>query len=566
MPYNTKQYDAALPFLRGADENVVDVWDQKRIQVYDLYENIYINSIQTLKIQLRGDDSVPLIMPSGRKIVEATNRFLGVNFDYLVESEQGDEATRQAVDDYMRDWFKREAIRATFGRSKRWGLIRGDAILYIHADPKKKSGERISITELDPRQVFLIEDTNARVIGCHITEIIQDFRSPDDDSKKIARRRTFRKTRDDSGNFTGEVTSELTHWESDKWDDRNLKPGDMKKVSGGDKDEEEEPLLAPISELPIYRWRNNPMQNTFYGCSVLAGFETLMYGINQSLTDEDATMVFQGLGMYVTNAAPPVDPNTGEVTDWNIGPMQIIEIGTEQTFTRVTGVDSLEPFQNHMNFMDEKGLSEGGGIPEVAIGRVDVTIAESGIALNLQFMPLLAANAEKEEEIIVTLDQMLHDVTTMWLPAYEPELFSNAELLQEISCVCVFDDPMPKNRDAEVQETLLLRTSNLILTTMAIAKLRKLGWEFPSVGPDGVTPLTDDDIAAMLLKQANDDACVGLGAVDDGTGVDDGSGLTDNGDGTFTDQDGNLVDADGNPLDDTGQPVPDQTTIPLGVS
>lgn len=564
MPYNTKQYDAALPFLGGGDENVVDVWDQKRIQVYDLYENIYINSIATLRIQLRGDDSVPLLMPSGRKIVEATNRFLGVNFDYLVESDKGsDEATRQAVDGYMAQWFKREAIRATFGRSKRWGLIRGDAVLYVHANPSKKSGERISITELDPRQVFLIEDNQQRVVGVHMVEIVQDFRTPDDDSKKLARRRTFRKTRDDKGNFTGEVTGELTHWESDKWDDRNLKPADMKRVASADFDEDELPLEKPISELPIYRWRNNPMQNTSYGCSVLAGFETLMYGINQSLTDEDATMVFQGLGMYVTNAAPPVDPNTGEVTDWNIGPMQIIEIGTEQTFTRVTGVDSLEPFQNHMSFMDEKGLSEGGGVPEVAVGRVDVTIAESGIALNLQFMPLLAANAEKEEEIIVTLDQLLHDVTTMWLPAYEPELFPNAALLADISCVAVFDDPMPKNRDAEVQETLLLRTSNLILTTMAIAKLRKLGWEFPTVADDGVTPLTDQDIADMLLKQAEADASVGLGALDAAGGA---GGPTDNGDGTFTDANGNVTDADGNPIDDTGQLPPDQTTIPLGVS
>lgn len=549
MPYNDKQYDAANPFLRGGDDNIVDVWDKKRIQVYDLYENIYINSIETLKIQLRGDDSVPLLMPSGRKIVEATNRFLGVKFDYLVESDQGDEATRQAVDAWMADWFKREAVRAVFGRSKRWGLIRGDAMLYIHADPNKKSGERISITELDPRQVFLIEDGD-KVIGVHLVEIIQDFRSPDDDSKKLARRRTFRKTRDDNGQFTGEVTSELTHWESDKWDDRNLKAEDMKQVVSADKDEEALPLEAPISQLPIYRWRNNPMQNTSYGTSLLAGFETLMYGINQSLTDEDATMVFQGLGMYVTNAAPPVDPNTGEVTDWNIGPMQIIEIGTEQTFTRVTGVDSLEPFQNHMNFMDEKGLSEGGGIPEVAIGRVDVTIAESGIALNLQFMPLLSANAEKEEEIIVVMDQMLHDIATMWLPAYEKELFPNAELLSELSVVAVFDDPMPRNRDAEVQETLLLRTSNLILTTMAIAKLRKLGWEFPTVGPNG-EELDDQAIADMLAAQAEADASVGMAAL----GADDGTG-----------GDPNIDPETGEPIDDTGQTVPDQTTIPLGVT
>jgi hypothetical protein len=226
-----------------------------------------------------------------------------------------------------------------------------------------------------------------------------------------------------------------------------------------------------------------------------------MYAINQSLTDEDATMVFQGLGMYVTSAAPPQDAE-GNTTDWSIGPMQIIEIGQDQRFDRVTGVSDVSPYQNHMNYIDEKGLSEASGTPQIAIGRVDVSVAESGISLQLQLMPLLAQNAEKEEELLVVLDQMFYDITTMWLPAYEPEKFGNAEVMQEMSVVCIFDDPMPKNRDAQVQETLLLVTSNLILTTMAISKLRSLGWEYPAFDPVTGEPLTDEMIAQMLTAQS----------------------------------------------------------------
>lgn len=547
MPYNSKQYDAAFPFLRGGDDNIVDVWDKKRIQVFDLYENIYINSIQTLKLVLRGDDSVPLLMPSGRKVIDATNRYLAVNFDYLVEP-VGDESSRQAVETWFGEFFKREQCRSKFGSNRRWGLVRGDAVFYVHADPNKDSGERISLTELDPRQLFYIEDANARVTGVYIVDTIHDFRDTNGDaSKLLARRRAFRKTIDANGKFTGEVTSELTHWTVAKWDDRNLKPADMERVFNAALDEDPEPLLSPISQLPIYHWRNSAMQNTSWGNSQLSGFETLLYGLNQSLTDEDATIVFQGLGMYVTNAAPPVDPNTGEITDWNIGPMQIIEIGTEQEFTRVTGITDVSPFQDHMTWIDEKGISEGMGVPEVAIGRVDVTVAESGISLTLQFAPLLAQNAEKEEEILVIMDQMLHDITTMWLPAYEPETFPNAATMAELSVVSVVDDPMPKNRDAEIQETLLLRTSNLILATMAIAKLRKLGWEFPQYADDGVTALTDQDIADMLHEQADSDASLGLAALSAG---DQTTG----------------VDANGNPIDNTAQTPPDQTTIPLGVS
>jgi hypothetical protein len=146
-------------------------------------------------------------------------------------------------------------------------------------------------------------------------------------------------------------------------------------------------------------------------------------------------------------------------------------------------------------------MAEASGTPEIAVGRVDVAIAESGISLQMQLMPLLAQNAEKELEMIMELDQMFHDITAMWLPAYEYESFGNAEVMSELNVVCVFDDPTPKNRDAKVQEVVLLDSSNLILKTMAIQELRDLGYKYPTVDPLTGVPLTDEDIAAMLLNQ-----------------------------------------------------------------
>jgi len=500
MPYNLKQYSAALDFISSGDANVANSLDQRRIGAYDLYENMYINSTQTLKIVLRGDDSHPILMPSGKKIIEATNRFLGIGFDFLV-APVGDAGTQELLNQWWGDFFKREAMRAKFASNKRWGLVRGDAAFYIYADGGKSPTQRISIAELDPRQLFEIEDSNGSVVGVHIVDTIQDFREPDKPDKKIARRRTFRKAYDELGAPLG-ITMELKHFEIGKWDDRSASLAEkMEPVAYPDFDVEPFALPPTITQLPVYKWRNNPPQNSSWGHSQLTGLETLLYAINQSLTDEDATMVFQGLGMYVTSAAPPQD-SEGNTTDWSIGPMQIIEIGQDQRFDRVTGVSDVSPYQNHMNFIDEKGLSEASGTPAVAIGRVDVAVAESGISLQLQLMPLLAQNAEKEQELIVVLDQMFHDITTMWLPAYEPELFPDPAVMATMSVVAVFDDPMPKNRDAQVQETLLLVTSNLILTSMAVAKLRSLGWEYPSVDPMTGMPLTDDMIAQMLTDQA----------------------------------------------------------------
>src|ERR1700754_3119746 len=269
--------------------------------------------MNTLKLILRGVDAVPLLMPSGRKIIEATNNFLAVGFDYLVD-EIGDQKTQQELDKWFSDWFKREALRARFTSNKRWGLVRGDAHFYIYANADKPAGERISIIEMDPRQVFLIEDDTWGIKGCHIVDTVSDWRE-DDPSKLVARRRTFRKTQNTLGQFTGEITTELTFWELAKWDDRDKDFDPKDRVRNAKLDQEATALPPQITQLPLYRWRNSPPQNSSWGHSQLTGLETLMYGINQSLTDEDATMVFQGLGMYVTNAAPPIDPSTGELTD-----------------------------------------------------------------------------------------------------------------------------------------------------------------------------------------------------------------------------------------------------------
>lgn len=501
MPYNLKQYSAALDFISGGDSNVANDADKRRIGAYDLYENLYINSTQTLKLVLRGDDSYPILMPSGKKIIDATNRFLGIGFDFLVEG-MGDAGTQEVLNEWWKDFFKREALQSKFASNKRWGLIRGDAAFYVYASGNKPPTQRISIAELDPRQLFEIEDVTGRLIGVHIVDTVQDFREPDKTDKKIARRRTFRKVFDELGN-TITVTSELKHFEIGKWDDRTITTAEnIEQVPYPDFDEEPTPLPSGITQLPVYKWRNNPPQNSSWGHSQLTGLETLLYAVNQSLTDEDATIVFQGLGMYVTSAAPPQDTE-GNTTDWSIGPMQIIEIGQDQRFDRVTGVSDVSPYQNHMNFIDEKGLSEASGTPAVAIGRVDVAVAESGISLQLQLMPLLAQNSEKEQELIVVLDQMLYDITTMWLPAYEPELFPDPEVMVGMSVVSIFDDPMPKNHNAQVQETIQLVQSNLILTSMAVAKLRSLGWQYPSIDPITGQPLTDEMIAQMLIQQAS---------------------------------------------------------------
>ena len=539
MAYNEHQYDAAKDFVLGGDENVASsAYDQLRVQTYDLYENLYRNATVALKIVLRGDDQSAIIMPNGRKIVEATNRFLGVNVDYLVEA-AGDEGARQEVEAWWTDFWKREAFPSKFNSNKRWGLIRGDAYFYVYADPNKVQSQRISIKELDPRQVFEIEDAIGNTIGVHIVDKVQDYREPDKPEKQIARRRTFRITEEG-------ISSELNFWTIGKWDDRTVKAVEVQERIAYPEYEEEVFLLpSVITQLPVYKWRNQQPQNSNWGTSQLAGLETLLYALNQSLSDEDSTLVFQGLGMYVTDAAPPLDPNTGDVADWNIGPKQIIEIATGQRFDRVTGVSDLSPFINHMQYIND-GMAEASGTPQIAIGRVDVAVAESGISLQLQLMPLLAQNAEKELELVNILDQMFFDITTMWLPGYEPEQFGNVEVMSQLSVVSIFDDPMPVDRQKKIEEIITLDQSNLILKSMSVTALRSLGWQYPSVDPYTGQPLSDDDIALLLLQQVKQSSAA----------MDPYAGTSDMSMGG--------VDEFGNPIEP--DQLPDQQTVDLGVT
>ena len=528
MAVDELQYSTSKQWVGPSGEaNIVGEIDKIRIAAYDLYDGIYHNRQESLKIFVRGDDQLPIYMPSGKKIIEATSRYLMVGFDYFAKGVDADdedpeaivnadtEAGASTVEAYFQKFFKREKIKSKFTNQKRYGLIRGDAVWYVTADPKKPQGERLSLHELDPRQYFPIEDPNdnTRVIGCHIVDLVQDPTKPDDKNAKVARRQTYRKVIDAQNNVT--ITSERTCWEVGKWDDRIDKEEDLKRVTDPANDIPVFTLPPSIKTLPVYHIKNNSLPNAGFGLSELAGMETLIFALNQSITDEDLTLVMQGLGMYVTNAAPPQN-NDGSTGDWNVGPGVVIELGTDQEFTRVTGVTDVGAYTEHMKALDD-ALQQGSGTPEIAVGAVDVAIAESGIALMLQMGPILAKNAEKELEWILLHDQMFYDLVNMWLPAYE-------QISPEGSTVStIVDDPMPVNRDAKIQELILLYTSGVIMLEMVVSGLMDLGYQFPSNDPAEAAAMINAEQKQKSIDMMGDPYAGGDGGTGDDPNAETGA-------------------------------------------
>lgn len=479
------QYASAVPFLPPIDPNMTgSPEDSMRIQAYAMYEDFYHNRPETFKVLLRGDDDDedvhPIYIPSAKKMIEATNRFLAKDFDFVVSQRFGTPEQQTTMQRHMLNLFKRERLYVKFKNQKRYGLIRGDVCWHVTADLSKEEGKRLSIHELNPANFFPIEDPDNpdRLLGCHIVDTVED---PEDSTKTIARRLTYLKKGavPRGGDQTGYqmdpestesgITSEVTHWTIGKWDDRYMKRDDLeRRPAPGDRELME--LPPEITQIPVYHWKNNEIPGVRFGMSEIAGVESLVAGINQAVNDEDITMVMQGLGMYWTNARPPVNAD-GSQGQWMVGPGIVAEVPLDGKFERVNGVSSVSPFQDHIQMLKNDGM-ESLGIPDIAAGKVDVSIAESGVSLALQMMPIIAKNEEKEEALLGVMDQMLYDLCTMWFPAFE-----NVNI-PEVVVNCIVGDPIPRNRDSAIQEIILLWTSGLIPTALAQSKLEEFGYEF----------------------------------------------------------------------------------------
>lgn len=471
-PYTTaRQFIATLPSWLGQA-------DAERIAAYQLYEDMYWNMPDTFKLMQRGSDTAPIYIPSARVIIEATNRYLAKDWDYVIDPRIGTPADRELIDAQLKRLFKRELMWAKFSTQKRFGLIRGDAVWHIVADPTKAPGKRLSVYEVDPAAYFPIyqDDDLDRLVGCHLVDQIEYA------SKTVIRRQTYRKDP-----VSGVITSELALFESAKWDDRDLTPytdgtskaNTLKLIA---QLQPVTPLPPQITALPVYHIKNNRTPGSPFGSSELRGLERISAAVNQAISDQELSLALDGIGLYATTSGPPVDAD-GNETNWTLGPGRVVELDATADFKRISGVQSL-PGLEHIKFL----LSEqrrGAGVPDIAAGMVDVTVAESGIALALQLSPLLAKNAEKEQEMLGVYDHMLYDITHAWLPTFEGFTIADVEVTSIVS------DPMPINRKDRIDEILKLVAGGLVSAAYAREKLIELGYEFPeNMGADIVQEIT----------------------------------------------------------------------------
>lgn len=486
-------YDTATPLKAVVPSYVTNEEDTLRVRAYVTYQNIWDN-LPTVFDELLRDDDDPLsrrMVPVVREIIEATNRYLGKGMETVWTPIAGNTVTDEQMGQWTAFWtsfWAREEGGIKFLSSKRWMLIKGDTLLHVTADTSKPEGSRVRLTEVDPEQYFPIWDPadGDRLLGVYLASIVLD-----DEDNEIVQRIEYRKVLTEeqgaelNGSPVGSIFYRIGFYEADGWDDRDsddeLKPVDAPGWMAPPADAAADPLAgfaldARITAIPVYHIRNRRRGGKVgrFGISEIQGLETVFAGIIQNTSDEDLTVAMDGIGVYYTTSGRPRD-ESGKVVPWVIGPASVAELEPDSVLGRVQGVGSVQPYQDHINYLTNAARGANGA-PAVASGNVPSDVALSGVALRLHFMPTLAANEEREAEMASKWSQLLYGLLNMWFPVYEG--LQPLPLQPSVA----FGDPLPPDRNAIIQEvTSLLAPVQIVSKEWAAQYLaEKLGYDFPS--------------------------------------------------------------------------------------
>lgn len=501
-------YETATALGRPTPPHVTDLEDQARIRAYGTYEDIWNNVPEAFQALLR-EDQDPLsrrYVPVAREIIEAVNRYLGQDMETVWTSLPGFTVTDEQMEEWkarLASFWAREEVDIKFLSNKRWSLIKGDGLLHVTADITKLEGQRVRLTEVQPEEFFPIWDPadGERMLGCYLASVVLD-----DEEEEIVQRIEYHRimTQEDAAEFAaplGSIFYRLGFFQTDKWDARDpeieeakVPPPSWAAVAEGALDPIAGFALDPrITSIPVYHIRNRRRGGKpgRFGTSEIQGLESVFAGIIQNASDEDLTVAMDGIGVYWTTSGKARDSENNEIP-WTVGPASIAELEADGAFGRVPGVNSVDPYQDHIGFL--KDVARGANAaPAIASGTVDTSVTLSGVAMRIQFMPTLAANAEREAEMSSKWTHLLYDLMTMWFLVYEG--WTPLPLQPSV----IFGDPLPPDRTAILTEVTTLVTAGIASKEWAISYLNeRLGYGFPA----GMQAVAEAEQQAALDSEA----------------------------------------------------------------
>lgn len=445
--------------------------DRARISAYFKYDEMYWNDPRQFALRVL-ESAQPVYIPNARVVVDTTAHYLLKGLNIVAE----EESTKKALNAFL----KREAFYSRFNLAKLSGVGRGDFFLHMTADPRKPLGSRISLNAVEPMNVFPIwdEDEPNKMIGCHLaTTYLLD--PEEDPEQRIHLRR---------------LTYNIVYVEGNKRIERSeviyrLQGGMFNKEAKIVKTIIPKGLLDPaITVIPVYWFPNKQWQGDLFGSSELRGIERLSEVISQGATDIAGALALEGLGVYATDGGRPIeedDQGNTQETEWEVAPGKVMEVPMGSYFRRVEGVTSITPAKDNIEYLESKMMAAL-GLSDVALGRVDAQVAQSGIALAIKFLPTLAKIETRDQAGIDILTQMFFDWKT-WHGVFEKEQLDG-------DIVPAIGDKLPIDRTARVNELNNMVDRQIITFKYYRDEMEKLGYKFPA------------DIEAQLRKEAEEKA------------------------------------------------------------
>lgn len=449
--------------------------EQQRIQAYEKYDQMYWNDPTQYALRVL-DEEQPIYVPNARVIVDTTAQYLMKGMELVATST--DAAQPMSAEDARRDarandkspaqrslesFLKRERFMSKFNINKQAGIARGDSAFHITADPLKPPGARISIDTLHPGMVWKVTDDDDpdKVIRIHIVE--QYFR-PNEPEKTYIRKLTYEKVTEGGNRRIAreEAIYELSG-EKGMW--FGPTPEKVEQVL------EYDLLPAQITQFPIYWFNNIDWESQLYGSSEMRGLEFLEWAVSQGTTDTQMALALEGLGVYATDGGRPVD-DAGNESDWEVTPGGVMEVPAGSYFRRVEGVGSITPMMDQLKYLESK-MYAATGMTDVALGQVDVQVAQSGVALAIKFMPTLARIEHRDTSYIELLQQMFFDLR-FWFQAYDP--LSNIPELD----VLIAKSKLPVNRVETLNELNNMYDRKIISRKYYREKVAELGYIIPA--------------------------------------------------------------------------------------
>jgi hypothetical protein len=468
-------YSTIRPLL-GSLPGWVSAEEQERIGSYQKYEEIYWSSEAGFVEVMRGDNDQPIFLPTARTLVNAVDRYTCPDFNYsiapgLSASPEDVQLATLAFESLL----AREAFFSQFAGNKLYGLIRGDALWHVMADPAKPLGKRLSLRTVDPASYFPVydEEDPDRLLKVHLAEQITV------DGQTMISRQTYEKVFDEADGSVVGIMRSHGIFKSEKWwelttPERTVLPPEL--------------LPPEIRAIPVYHWKNFSTTTPF-GSSEMRGLESVLAAINQAITDEDQTLAVEGLGIYATDGAGPVD-SAGNEVDWVFGPGRVIT--RANGLRRISGATSVSPYGDHINRM-ERAAKESIGASDVAIGTADSATAESGVALVIRLGPMLANTGKKDRALIDLFRQFFYDLCS-WITVYEevPLLDGTGkEAVPKVVITPTVGDKIPTNSAKVVRDVIDLRLAVPPVISLRTAHnwLRAAGLDIPD---DELTHLANE--------------------------------------------------------------------------